>query len=58
MIRHHEGGLEMCRYAEEHAKLAVVRSAARSMAVEQLEDLGQMEAILEADGAKPLPPPQ
>ncbi len=58
MIRHHEGGLEMCRYAEEHAKLGVVRSAARSMAVEQLEDLGQLEAILKADGAKPLPPPQ
>lgn len=55
MIRHHEGGLEMCQYAEAHAKLAVVGNAARAMAVEQIEDLGQMQALLKADGAKPLP---
>jgi uncharacterized protein (DUF305 family) len=54
MIRHHEGGLLMCQYAHEHAQLSVVRSAAASMAVEQIEDLGQMKALLKADGAKPL----
>jgi uncharacterized protein (DUF305 family) len=57
MIRHHEGGLEMCQYAEAHATLALVRSTAASMAVEQIEDLGQMKALLKADGAQPLPVP-
>jgi uncharacterized protein (DUF305 family) len=46
MIRHHQGGLQMCRYAHAHANLDVVRNAAASMAVEQVEDLGQMQAIL------------
>ncbi|HWC34470.1 MAG TPA: DUF305 domain-containing protein [Mycobacteriales bacterium] len=54
MIRHHEGGLQMCQYAKANAKLAVVRKAATAMAVEQIEDLGQMRALLKADGAKPL----
>ena len=48
MIRHHEGGLQMCQYAESHADLAVVRKAAVSMAVEQVEDLGQMRAMLKS----------
>ncbi|HVY11463.1 MAG TPA: DUF305 domain-containing protein [Mycobacteriales bacterium] len=50
MIRHHEGGLQMCQFAEAHASLAVVRRAAVSMAVEQVEDLGQLRALLKAAG--------
>lgn len=57
MIRHHLGGLQMCQYARAHAKLAVVRDAAASMAVEQIEDLGQMRGLLKADGGTELPPP-
>jgi uncharacterized protein (DUF305 family) len=54
MIRHHEGGLLMCQFAHTHGQLAVVRNAAASMAVEQIEDLGAMKALLKADGGKPL----
>ncbi|HEX3901145.1 MAG TPA: DUF305 domain-containing protein [Mycobacteriales bacterium] len=54
MIRHHEGGLLMCQYAQAHARLEVVRDAATSMAVEQVEDLAQMKALLKADGGQPL----
>ncbi|HEX3706810.1 MAG TPA: DUF305 domain-containing protein [Mycobacteriales bacterium] len=57
MIRHHQGGLVMCQYAQADAKLAIVRKAATAMAVEQIEDLGQMQAILKADGGNPLPQP-
>jgi len=46
MIRHHQGGLQMCQYAHAEAKLAIVRNAATSMAVEQIDDLGQMRALL------------
>jgi len=46
MIRHHEGGLQMCQYARDRATLSVVRTAAASMAAEQIEDLGQMRALL------------
>jgi uncharacterized protein (DUF305 family) len=57
MIRHHEGGLEMAQYAQSNAKLSTVRSAAQAMAFQQIEDLGQMRALLAADRGKPLPPP-
>jgi len=57
MIRHHQGGLQMCRFTETHATLALVRDAARSMAFEQVQDLAQLRALLAADGAAPLPAP-
>lgn len=57
MIRHHEGGIEMARYAVLNARLGTVRDAARAMAVAQIEDLGQMRALLKADDASPLPAP-
>jgi uncharacterized protein (DUF305 family) len=46
MIRHHVGGLQMCQFAHANATLAIVREAATAMAVEQIEDLGQMRALL------------
>ena len=57
MIRHHEGGIEMAQYAQAHATLATVRSAAQAMAFAQVEDLGQLRPLLAADGGQPLPPP-
>lgn len=57
MIRHHEGGIEMARYAAANAKLGTVRDAARAMAVAQIEDLAQMRPLLEADGGSLLPAP-
>jgi uncharacterized protein (DUF305 family) len=50
MIRHHEGGIKMCRYAQTHASLGLVRNAATSMAVEQIQDLGQLRALLQTEG--------
>ena len=57
MIRHHEGGIEMSHYAELHASLPTVQSAATAMRVEQVNDLALMQPLLQADGGKPLPQP-
>jgi uncharacterized protein (DUF305 family) len=57
MIRHHEGGIEMARYAGLNAKLADVRDAARAMATAQIEDLTQLRPLLKADGGTELPTP-
>jgi len=57
MIRHHQGGLEMSHYAETHARLAGVRTAATAMRVEQAQDLTLMVPLLQTDGAKELPAP-
>ena len=57
MIRHHQGGITMARYAAVHAKLDALRQAAEAMIYEQAEDIGQMLALLKAYGAAPLPAP-
>ena len=57
MIRHHEGGIEMDRYAAAKARTSAVRDAARAMSVAQIEDLAQMRPMLAADGAAQLPAP-
>lgn len=57
MTRHHESGIVMSRDAKLHAKLDVVRNAARAMAIEQLQDIAQMRRLLQMDDAKPLPFP-
>jgi len=57
MIRHHQGGVLMAHYAETHARLAGVRSAATAMRVEQAQDLSLMLPLLQADGGKELPAP-
>lgn len=57
MIRHHQGGVAMARYAAAHARVDVVRQAAEAMLFQQAEDIGQMQALLTSYGATPLPPP-
>lgn len=57
MIRHHQGGIEMAHYAETHARLAAVRTAATAMRVEEVQDLTELEPLLKADGGKQLPAP-
>jgi uncharacterized protein (DUF305 family) len=57
MIRHHQGGIEMAQYAETHARLAAVRTAAKAMAFAQIEDLAQLQPLLKADGGTPFPSP-
>ncbi|GAB3851489.1 DUF305 domain-containing protein [Nocardioides maradonensis] len=58
MIRHHQGGILMAADARQHAALGVVRDAAASMIVQQVEDIGAMRALLRADGGRPLPAPR
>jgi uncharacterized protein (DUF305 family) len=57
MIRHHQGGLPMAQYAEEHAQEPVVRQLATSIAETQTAEVQTMVQLLTARGGTPLPPP-
>jgi len=57
MIRHHQGGLEMAEYGQQHADVDVVRGLARSIAETQTAETTTMEAMLRARGGTPLPAP-
>jgi len=57
MIRHHQGGLEMAQYGQQHAGEAVVRGLARSIAETQTAETTTMEEMLRARGGSPLPAP-
>jgi uncharacterized protein (DUF305 family) len=55
MIRHHQGGLEMAQYGQQHATQAVVRGLAGSIAETQTAETTTMEAMLRERGGSPLP---
>ncbi|MGY1842139.1 DUF305 domain-containing protein [Modestobacter sp. SYSU DS0875] len=55
MTRHHQGGLEMAEYGEEHAEVDVVRGLARSIAQSQTAETTTMVDMLRERGAAPLP---
>jgi len=55
MIRHHQGGLEMARYGQQHATQPVVRSLAMAIAETQTAETTTMEDMLRARGGAPLP---
>jgi len=57
MLRHHQGGEPMAQYAATHAKEPYVRNLAGKMAQNQSNEIIQMEQLLRARGASPLPPP-
>ena len=57
MIRHHEGGLAMARYAEAHGETAVVRALAKSIADSQTGETELMTGMLTQRGGTPLPAP-
>lgn len=57
MIRHHHGGVEMARYAVEHASSSPVRTLARSMANGQAAEIATMQAMLADRGGSTLPYP-
>lgn len=57
MIHHHQGGLPMAQYAEDHASKAYVRALAGGMVVTQTSEIVQMEQLLRQLGGTPLPPP-
>lgn len=57
MIRHHRGGVEMARYAADHAQTAPVRRLAQSMANAQAAEVATMQAMLADRGGSTLPYP-
>lgn len=57
MLRHHQGGLEMARYAGEHASEAYVRNLAQKVVSSQDNESRLMTEYLRQRGAEPLPFP-
>jgi uncharacterized protein (DUF305 family) len=57
MIHHHQGGLPMAQYAEQHAKEPYVRTLAGQMISAQSAEIIQMEQALRQLGGTQLPPP-
>ncbi|MGY2084610.1 DUF305 domain-containing protein [Blastococcus sp. SYSU DS0539] len=57
MIRHHQGGFEMARYAAENAEVEAVRDLARSIEQSQGVETTTMTRMLTARGGTPLPEP-
>jgi uncharacterized protein (DUF305 family) len=57
MMVHHQGGLPMVQWGEQHASESYVRNAAAKMDASQSGELVQMEQMLRQRGASPLPPP-
>jgi uncharacterized protein (DUF305 family) len=56
MLRHHEGGVGMLRYAADHAQQPVVRNMAGQMLAAQTAESTYMRQLLAARGGAPLPP--
>jgi uncharacterized protein (DUF305 family) len=57
MIRHHQGGLKMALYAEEHGQVPALRTLARSIAETQTAEVHTMAELLAQRGGTPLPSP-
>jgi uncharacterized protein (DUF305 family) len=55
MLRHHQGGTAMMRYAAEHAEVGVVRNLASQMFVAQGKEIDYLTQLLAERGAQPLP---
>ena len=57
MIRHHQGGVPMALYAEQHAGEPYVRLLAGQIVSAQNAEIIQMNQLLVQKGGTPLPPP-
>ena len=57
MIRHHQGGEDMARYAAANASEPAVVTLARTIAETQTAEVGTMTDMLAARGGVPLPQP-
>jgi uncharacterized protein (DUF305 family) len=55
MLRHHEGGVVMLRYAADHASVPEVRNLAGQMLSAQLSESEYLKQLLAARGGTPLP---
>ena len=58
MLRHHQGGAPMARYAAQHGEIAQVRNLADKMVVSQGAESEYMAQLIAQRGAQPLPPPR
>lgn len=58
MIHHHQGGLPMAQFAEQHASASYVRTLAGHIWAAQSSEVIQMEQMLRQRGGSPLAPPQ
>ncbi len=57
MLRHHQGGAPMAKYAAQHAETAQVRNLADKMVVSQGAESEYLAQLITQRGAQPLPPP-
>jgi uncharacterized protein (DUF305 family) len=57
MLRHHQGGVPMARYAQQHAEVPQVRNLAGQMLTAQTKESDYMKQLLAERGAEPLPVP-
>lgn len=57
MLRHHQGGLAMARYAADHAETPQVRNLAQQIVVSQGAESEYLAQLLAQRGTQPLPPP-
>ncbi len=55
MLRHHQGGVAMAEYAQDHTSNDAVKALCRSMLVSQGAEMDQMKLMLKGRGAQPLP---
>ena len=58
MLRHHQGGVPMARYAEQHGETAQVRNLAEKIVVSQSAESDYMTQLITQRGAQPLQPPR
>jgi uncharacterized protein (DUF305 family) len=58
MLRHHQGGVPMARYAEQHGETAQVRNLAEKIVIAQGAESDYMTQLISQRGAQPLPPPR
>lgn len=57
MLRHHQGGIDMLRYAAEHAEVSAVRNIATQMATAQTNENELLTSMIAKRGGQPLPAP-
>jgi uncharacterized protein (DUF305 family) len=55
MLRHHQGGTAMLRFAADHAEVGVVRNLAKQMLIAQGKEVEYMLQLLAQRNAQPLP---
>jgi uncharacterized protein (DUF305 family) len=55
MLRHHQGGIGMAQYANQHSSIPAVKQLTQSILTSQGAEIDLMTSMLAARGAQPLP---